>query len=113
MIMDPHVLGYYQRGGELTRLRRGRNRLEFWRTRDVLRRVLPPAPARVLDVGGGTGVHADGCAPWPRLAAPSDPAGWSPRPSSAGTRACTTASTTAPCWTTRKGRPTITPSRPG
>ncbi|SEG83151.1 Ubiquinone/menaquinone biosynthesis C-methylase UbiE [Nonomuraea solani] len=59
MIMDPHVLGYYQRGGELTRLRRGRNRLEFWRTRDVLRRVLPPAPARVLDVGGGTGVHAE------------------------------------------------------
>ncbi|MEV0389991.1 class I SAM-dependent methyltransferase [Nonomuraea sp. NPDC050643] len=59
MIVDPHVLGYYERGGELTRLRRGRNRLEFWRTRDVLRRTLPPAPARVLDVGGGTGVHAE------------------------------------------------------
>ncbi|MFF0771598.1 class I SAM-dependent methyltransferase [Nonomuraea wenchangensis] len=25
----------------------------------MLRRTLPPAPARVLDVGGGTGVHAE------------------------------------------------------
>lgn len=52
-------MGYYERGGELTRLRQGRGRLEYWRTRDVLRRVLPPAPARVLDVGGGTGAHAE------------------------------------------------------
>ncbi|NJP87863.1 class I SAM-dependent methyltransferase [Nonomuraea sp. FMUSA5-5] len=59
MIMDPAVMAYYERGGELTRLRQGRGRLEYWRTRDVLRRTLPPAPARVLDVGGGTGVHAE------------------------------------------------------
>ncbi|GAA4922065.1 SAM-dependent methyltransferase [Nonomuraea thailandensis] len=59
MIIDPAVMGYYERGGELTRLRQGRGRLEYWRTRDVLRRVLPPAPARVLDVGGGTGAHAE------------------------------------------------------
>ncbi|MFC5832008.1 class I SAM-dependent methyltransferase [Nonomuraea insulae] len=59
MIMDPGTLAYYERGGELTRLRQGRDRLEFWRTRDVLRRTLPPAPARVLDVGGGTGAHAE------------------------------------------------------
>ncbi|MEV0619882.1 methyltransferase domain-containing protein [Nonomuraea sp. NPDC050404] len=59
MIMDPAVMGYYERGGELTRLRHGRGRLEYWRTRDVLSRVLPPAPARLLDVGGGTGVHAE------------------------------------------------------
>ena len=32
--------------------------LELVRTREVLRRHLPPPPARVLDVGGGTGVHA-------------------------------------------------------
>jgi len=32
-------------------------RLEFLRTRELLRRFLPPG-ARVLDVGGGTGVHA-------------------------------------------------------
>ncbi|GAB3151773.1 class I SAM-dependent methyltransferase [Microbispora hainanensis] len=33
--------------------------MELWRTQDVLRRALPSPPARVLDVGGGTGVHAE------------------------------------------------------
>ncbi|MCX4779517.1 class I SAM-dependent methyltransferase [Streptomyces sp. NBC_01264] len=33
-------------------------RLELLRTQEILRRYLPSAPARVLDVGGGTGVHA-------------------------------------------------------
>ncbi|MBY8884112.1 class I SAM-dependent methyltransferase [Streptomyces sp. PTM05] len=33
-------------------------RLELERTKELLRRFLPPAPARVLDVGGATGVHA-------------------------------------------------------
>lgn len=49
---------YYARGGEVDRLNAGRGRLEFLQTQDVLRRLLPSAPARVLDVGGGTGVHA-------------------------------------------------------
>ncbi|SEK57199.1 class I SAM-dependent methyltransferase [Nonomuraea pusilla] len=53
------VLAYYAQGEEDRRLRGGRGRLEFWRTQDVLRRVLPAPPARVLDVGGGTGVHAE------------------------------------------------------
>ena len=35
-----------------------RNRLEFERTQELLRARLPVPPARVLDVGGGTGVHA-------------------------------------------------------
>lgn len=52
------ISDYYARGGELDRLSAGRGRLEFLRTRDVLRRVLPPHPARVLDVGGGAGAHA-------------------------------------------------------
>lgn len=52
------ISGYYARGGEVDRLRVGRGRLEFLRTQDVLRRLLPPGPARVLDVGGGAGVHA-------------------------------------------------------
>jgi SAM-dependent methyltransferase len=33
-------------------------RLEFERTRELLRRYLPSPPARVLDVGGATGAHA-------------------------------------------------------
>jgi len=49
---------YYARGGEVERLNVGRGRLEFLRTQDVLRRLLPPAPVRILDVGGGAGAHA-------------------------------------------------------
>jgi SAM-dependent methyltransferase len=49
---------YYARGGEADRLNVGRGQLEFLRTRDVLRRLLPTRPARVLDVGGGAGMHA-------------------------------------------------------
>ncbi|WP_329563878.1 class I SAM-dependent methyltransferase [Kitasatospora sp. NBC_01266] len=45
-----------QEDGRLSRTPHGR--LEFLRTQELLRRVLPPAPARVLDVGGGTGAHA-------------------------------------------------------
>ncbi|WP_369173644.1 class I SAM-dependent methyltransferase [Streptomyces sp. R28] len=55
------ILAYYAQGKEDDRLREGgapAGRLEFWRTQDVLRRLLPAAPARVLDVGGGSGVHA-------------------------------------------------------
>lgn len=33
-------------------------RLEMVRTQELLRRHLPPAPARILDVGGGPGTHA-------------------------------------------------------
>lgn len=53
------ILGYYERGREDDRLRTGGGRLELWRTQRILRRYLPPAPARVLDIGGGSGVHAE------------------------------------------------------
>ncbi|WP_377271669.1 class I SAM-dependent methyltransferase [Peterkaempfera sp. SMS 1(5)a] len=33
-------------------------RLELLRTQEILRRFLPPPPARILDVGGGPGIHA-------------------------------------------------------
>jgi len=33
-------------------------RLEMVRTQELLRRYLPPAPARILDIGGGPGSHA-------------------------------------------------------
>jgi SAM-dependent methyltransferase len=53
------ILAYYDEGGEDTRLAdHPGGRLEFLRTQDILRRVLPPAPTAVLDVGGGSGVHA-------------------------------------------------------
>jgi hypothetical protein len=56
-MVDADIRRYYARGGEVTRLASGTGRLEFLRTWDVLERVLPPAPARVLDVGGATGVY--------------------------------------------------------
>lgn len=59
MTVTRELLAYYEQDREHARLREGRGRLEFWRTQDVLRRRLPPAPARVLDVGGGSGVHAE------------------------------------------------------
>jgi SAM-dependent methyltransferase len=50
---------YVQRYVEDDRLRMSpHGRLEFARTRELLGRRLPGAPARVLDVGGGTGAHA-------------------------------------------------------
>lgn len=57
-VLDERVLRYYARGGEDGRLRSGVGRLEFLRTQDVLRRVLPERSARLLDAGGGSGVHA-------------------------------------------------------
>src|SRR5690348_12992495 len=59
MALRPEILEYYQRGGERERLAGGGvGRLEYLRTLDVLTRILPPAPASVLDVGGATGVYA-------------------------------------------------------
>jgi ubiquinone/menaquinone biosynthesis C-methylase UbiE len=49
---------YYGAGIEGARLRTGCGKLELERTRELMARFLPPAPAVVFDVGGGTGVHA-------------------------------------------------------
>ena len=57
-MLRPEILDYYERGGEHLRLTAGTGRLEFLRTWDVLTRVLPPAPARIVDVGGATGAYA-------------------------------------------------------
>ena len=52
------IESYYARGGEAPRLASGPNQIEFARTQDILRRVLPSPPAVVYDVGGGPGVYA-------------------------------------------------------
>lgn len=58
--LAPEVITFYthifDEGDRLTSSADGR--LELLRTQELLRRFLPKAPARVLDVGGGTGVHA-------------------------------------------------------
>ena len=53
------LVGFYSREyRESARLERPSNRLEFARTQQLLRDRLPAPPARILDVGGGTGFHA-------------------------------------------------------
>ncbi len=41
------------------RLRQGLGELEFLRTQEIIRRHLPPGSARILDVGGASGIHAE------------------------------------------------------
>jgi ubiquinone/menaquinone biosynthesis C-methylase UbiE len=53
------VIAHYESNLEEDRLSAGLAALELVRTQEILRRHLPAPPARVLDVGGGTGVHAD------------------------------------------------------
>lgn len=58
-MLDGEINEFYARGYEHGRLFvDGRARLEFVRTMELLERLLPASPARVLDIGGGTGVYA-------------------------------------------------------
>lgn len=52
------VLAYYARGLEDQRLSEGKGWLERERTEELLEQHLPPPPATLLDVGGGTGHYA-------------------------------------------------------
>src|SRR5678815_5652982 len=52
------VLQYYDRFPEESRLASGPFKLEFERTKDILARLLPSAPARVIDVGGAAGTYS-------------------------------------------------------
>jgi len=56
--VPPEISEYYARFGEAVRLSEGPGALEKARTQEILKRHLPPAPARVLDVGGGPGVYS-------------------------------------------------------
>lgn len=55
---DPTVESYYATFAEESRLESGDSRLELERTRSILARVLPPPPARVVDVGGAAGAYS-------------------------------------------------------
>lgn len=57
--IDPEIIRFYSRRAiEHDRLDHGRGQLEFIRTQELLRGLLPSPPARVLDVGGGPGRYA-------------------------------------------------------
>lgn len=58
--LPPEILAHYtDEVDEGERLARGVHRLELVRVQEVVRRHLPSAPLTILDVGGGTGVHAE------------------------------------------------------
>jgi ubiquinone/menaquinone biosynthesis C-methylase UbiE len=52
------IVAHYATGYEGDRLSTGPGQLERIRTQEILTRYLPPAPARVVDVGGGPGVYS-------------------------------------------------------
>ncbi|HEX7004990.1 MAG TPA: class I SAM-dependent methyltransferase [Trueperaceae bacterium] len=56
---DAELAKYYEVDhDEAQRLRRGPGQLEYARTVELLSRFLPSPPAKVIDVGGGTGVYS-------------------------------------------------------
>jgi SAM-dependent methyltransferase len=59
LTLDPVIAAHYTDGrSEDARLRRGAGLVELARTQQVIRRHLPAARLRILDVGGGSGIHA-------------------------------------------------------
>lgn len=52
------LVAIYEAGDEDVRMVTASNRVEWERTLELLERWLPPAPARVLDIGGGPGRYA-------------------------------------------------------
>jgi SAM-dependent methyltransferase len=52
------IAAHYASGYEVDRLLQGAGQLDRERSRELLGRFLPPAPATVLDIGGGPGSHA-------------------------------------------------------
>lgn len=56
--LDPEIRDYYDRRPEESRLEHGLSQLEALRTRALIMRHIPAAPAIVLDVGGAAGAYA-------------------------------------------------------
>jgi SAM-dependent methyltransferase len=59
-VEDPldDVIEHYEADTEEDRIADGFRQLELLRTQEILTRYLPAAPARIIDIGGATGVHA-------------------------------------------------------
>jgi SAM-dependent methyltransferase len=59
MVIDPAIETHYRTGYERSRLfPGGQPSLEYVRSMELLERLLPTPPARVLDAGGGPGTYA-------------------------------------------------------
>ena len=58
MELDPAIRAFYDRTLEENRLQQGAFQLEEARTRELIQRFAPPAPAVVVDIGGAAGAYA-------------------------------------------------------
>src|SRR5271165_2189385 len=58
LVPDEIAAHYELEFDEGDRIVEGLGQLELLRTREILARHLPSSPLRILDIGGGTGVHA-------------------------------------------------------
>ncbi len=56
--LNPEVAIHYGEGNEHDRLTSPHGRLEFERSKDIIARNLFPPPAKILDLGGGTGHYS-------------------------------------------------------
>jgi SAM-dependent methyltransferase len=57
--LHPRIKAFYEKVDESTRLTASADgALELLRTQELLRPHLPPSPARIVDIGGGPGIHA-------------------------------------------------------
>ena len=54
----PEIVNHYSEVDESSRLRSGCFQLEHARTQELILRHLPPAPATIVDAGGGSGAYA-------------------------------------------------------
>src|SRR6266576_18572 len=52
------IVRFYREADEASRLTTGWFQLEHARTEELILRYLPPAPATIIDAGGGSGVYA-------------------------------------------------------
>lgn len=58
-MLEAEIARYYELSDEHRRLTNAFGQLEFLRSMELLMRHLPPPPARILDIGGGTGPYAE------------------------------------------------------
>ena len=56
--MTGKIIEHYNRYDESQRLQHDIGPFEFAKTKELIQRFLPPAPADILDIGGGTGVYS-------------------------------------------------------
>ncbi len=56
--LNPEAMAHYDEGREHDRLSSPHGRLEFERSKDIISRNLFKAPAKILDLGGGTGHYS-------------------------------------------------------